>query len=115
MDLMRKRIDPDNMEIIYDRPFTKESFEQDFEIRDGNWYVEVDGKAAEAVTVGEAMMAVMLTEGSHEVRFYYHNDAFALGWKISFACAAVLALLVWRNKCNGGKKGKYQKNKKEKH
>ena len=83
--------------------------------QNGNWYVEVDGEAAEAVTVGEAMTAVMLTEGTHEVRFYYHNDAFALGWKISFACAAVFALLVWRDKRSVEKKGKYQKNKKEKH
>lgn len=40
MDLMKKRIDVDAMEILYERPFTKETFEEDFEIKDGNWYVE---------------------------------------------------------------------------
>lgn len=28
------------MEILYDTPFTPESFARDFEIRDGNWYVK---------------------------------------------------------------------------
>jgi len=58
MDLMRKRIDPDNMEIIYDRPFTQESFEQDFEIRDGNWYVE-DGWLIGESRKNFASMAIM--------------------------------------------------------
>lgn len=40
MKLMHKEIDIDNFEILYDVPFTKESFERDFEVRDGNWYVE---------------------------------------------------------------------------
>ena len=40
MRLMKKIIDPDTMEILYDAPFTKENFARDFEIRDGNWYVE---------------------------------------------------------------------------
>ena len=84
--------------------------------QNGNWHVEVDGKKAEALTVGEAMTAVMLTEGAHEVRFYYHNAAFAWGWKISLVCTAVFAALVWRSRQHEGKRGKYQKkNKKEKH
>ena len=40
MDLMKKRIDVDAMEILYERPFTKETFEEDFNIKDGSWYVE---------------------------------------------------------------------------
>ena len=83
--------------------------------QNGNWYVEVDGAQVETLTVGEAMTAVMLTEGTHEVRFYYHNAAFALGWKISLGCAVVLAFLIWRNYRADEKKGKYQKVKKEKH
>ena len=82
--------------------------------QNGNWHVEVDGEEAEAVAVGEAMTSVMLTEGTHEVRFFYHNKAFALGWKISLACAAVFALLVWCRSRNV-KEGKYQKNKKRKY
>ena len=82
--------------------------------QNGNWHVEVDGEEAEAVAVGESMTSVMLTEGTHEVRFFYHNKAFALGWKISLACAAVFALLVWCRSRNV-KEGKYQKNKKRKY
>ena len=80
--------------------------------QNGNWYVQVDGKDAETVTVGNAMTAVMLTEGTHEVRFYYRNAAFALGWKISLACAAVLGYLVWRGSHRA--EGKFEKKKKEK-
>ena len=83
--------------------------------QNGNWFAEVDGEEAEVVTVGEAMSAVMLTEGTHEVRFVYRNAAFALGWKISLACAAILAVLAWYCGLHDTKKGKYQKNKKEKH
>jgi hypothetical protein len=46
------------------------------------------------------------------VRFYYRNGAFALGWKITLACAAVLGYLVWRE--NSRAEGKYEKKKKEK-
>ena len=82
--------------------------------QNGNWHVEVDGEEAEAVAVGEAMTSVMLTEGTHEVRFYYRNKAFALGWKISLACAATFALIAWSTTQNT-KKGKYQKNIKRKY
>ena len=82
--------------------------------QNGNWHVEVDGEETETVAVGEAMTSVMLTEGTHEVRFFYHNKAFALGWKISLACAAVFALLIWYRSRNV-KEGKYQKNKKRKY
>ena len=40
MKLMHKIIHPDNMEILYQQSFTPESFARDFEVRDGNWYVE---------------------------------------------------------------------------
>ena len=63
--------------------------------QNGNWFVRVDGEAAESLAVGEAMTAVMLTEGTHEVEFYYHNAAFALGWKISLGCAVILLVLVY--------------------
>ena len=83
--------------------------------QNGNWHVEVDGQPAEAVAVGEAMVSVMLTEGNHDVRFIYRNKAFSLGWKISFACAAVFALLIWRSSLKNSRKGKYQKTKKRKY
>ena len=82
--------------------------------QNGNWHAQVDGEEVEVVTVGEAMSAVMLTEGAHEVRFVYHNAAFALGWKITLTCVAILAALVWFQHQPQRKKGKFQK-KKEKH
>ena len=82
--------------------------------QNGNWHAQVDGEAVEIVTVGGAMCAVKLTEGTHEVRFVYHNAAFAFGWKITLTCVAILAALVWFQNLPEHKKGKYQK-KKEKH
>ena len=63
--------------------------------QNGNWTVQVDGEDAEIVLVGDAMIAVELTEGYHEITFRYRNEAFALGWKISLLCFAVFAGLVW--------------------
>ncbi len=50
---------------------------------DGNWVVEVDGKETEAVLVGDAMMALELTEGKHTISFRYENKAFTVGVIIS--------------------------------
>ena len=33
----------DSSEALYDRPFSSESLAEDFEIKDGNWYVDADG------------------------------------------------------------------------
>lgn len=63
--------------------------------QNGNWKVLVDGAEAEIRLVGECMIGVPLTQGTHTVRFVYQNAAFSLGWKISFLCAGVLALTVW--------------------
>ena len=43
IQLMRKKIDPDALEVLYDRPFTPESLDEDFEIKDGKWYVDEEG------------------------------------------------------------------------
>ena len=40
IQLMRKRIFPEEMEILYDRPFTPESLAEDFEIKGGEWHVD---------------------------------------------------------------------------
>ncbi len=77
--------------------------------QNGNWFVKVDGKEAEAVTVGGAMTGVMLSAGKHEVEFIYRNAAFALGWKISLLCAVVFGLLVYRMARPKNRKGKFQK------
>ena len=74
--------------------------------QNGNWFAEVDGKKVETLTVGEAMTALMLEEGTHDIRFYYYNKAFSLGWKISTVCIAVFAVLAWKNYQGKSKKKK---------
>ena len=72
----------------------------------GNWSVRVDGKPAEISLICGAMIGVELTEGSHSVVFTYHNDAFALGWKVSLGCLvafAAAALLIYRTPRKRGK------------
>ncbi len=58
MILMKKRINPDEMPILYDTPFTPESFENDFEVRDGHWWVE-DGFLKGESRKNFASMAIM--------------------------------------------------------
>ena len=83
--------------------------------QNGNWFAEVDGEKVETLAVGDAMVALMLDEGTHEICFYYYNKAFSLGWKISLGCAAVFIALILKYRQHTGKKGKYERNKKEKH
>jgi len=40
MDLIGKRIIPENMEILYSKPFTETSIADDFDIRGGEWYAD---------------------------------------------------------------------------
>ena len=63
--------------------------------QNGNWQAVVDGKAVKTELVGDCMLAVPLTAGSHSVVFLYHNNEFSLGWKLSLACAAVFAGLIF--------------------
>lgn len=76
--------------------------------QNGNWSVYVDNQEVEPTLIGDAMIGVYLTEGGHDLRFEYKNEAFSYGWKISLACLMcfVIALLVYKpNK----KIGKYEK------
>ena len=43
IQLIRSRLYPEKMEVLYDRPFSPEMLEEDFEIRDGKWYVDEEG------------------------------------------------------------------------
>ena len=61
--------------------------------QDGNWSVTVDGEPAEITLIGNAMIGVKLSEGSHTVVFDYHNKAFALGWKVSLASFAAFVVI----------------------
>ena len=77
--------------------------------QDGNWLAIVDDELAQTVTVGNAMVGLLMTEGEHSVSFIYRNKYFSLGWKISLACLAVfvgLYISIYQPK---RKKGKYEK------
>ena len=62
--------------------------------QNGNWQATVDGKPVETVLVGDCMLSLPLTAGSHSIQLTYHNAAFTLGWKLSLACAAVFVVLT---------------------
>ena len=79
--------------------------------QNGNWTVEVDGEEAEIVLVGDAMIGVMLTEGTHEVTYRYENAAFKLGWKISLVSAVIFAVLIYIDSQRREPKGKYVRKK----
>jgi len=74
--------------------------------------VLVDGEEAEIKLVGDCMLGVELTEGEHTVAYVYRNPAFELGWKVSLACTAVLAVLyitIYKPKLPKHIKGKFEK------
>ena len=43
IQLMCMQLFPEQMEVLYNRPFSKEMLSEDFEIKDGKWYVDEDG------------------------------------------------------------------------
>ncbi len=66
---------------------------------DGNWLAWVDGEPVEPVLVGDCMIALPMTGGTHTVTLRYRSAAFSLGWKVSLICAAVFlaaAGLIYR-------------------
>ena len=75
--------------------------------QDGGWHVYVDGEEADITRVGEVMVAVPVTAGSHTVEYVYHNDAFSLGWKISAICLLLFGITapIYYPR----KKGKFEK------
>lgn len=77
--------------------------------QDGNWVAEVDGKPAQIITIGGAMIGLLLSEGQHKITFRYENAAFSLGWKISLSCLILfIFLFLWIYRPRR-KKGKYEK------
>ena len=63
--------------------------------QNGNWYAEVDGEPRETVLIGGCMIGLILSQGTHTVRFVYRNQAFRLGATISAVSLAVFLLLVF--------------------
>lgn len=62
--------------------------------QNGNWKAYVDGKEAEIVLVGDCMVSVMLTEGTHTVEFRYENRALKIGGLITLGCGVEFALIA---------------------
>ena len=58
--------------------------------QNGNWEVLVDGTPAEVLTVGNAMVSVMIPQGDHTVQFVYKNKAITLGATIAIVSALAL-------------------------
>ena len=76
--------------------------------QDGNWTAMVDGEQAEITLVGNAMIGLKLTAGSHEVVFTYHNAAFSLGWKVSLACLMAFGVIIFVFYPVRRRKGKFE-------
>ncbi len=60
-----------------------------------NWQVYVDGKRAEVTLIGNCMVGVLLTKGTHQITIKYHNSAFVLGAVITAICAVLFAVICW--------------------
>ena len=79
--------------------------------QNGYWSATVDGEPAEITLVGDAMIGLNLTKGTHTVEFSYHNSAFALGWKISLGCLIIFITIAT---CSAiPKQGKYTKERRD--
>lgn len=78
--------------------------------QDGNWYATVDGKPVQTVLIGNAMLGLNLSQGTHTVTFFYKNTAFFIGCVISIACLVVFLGCYWlcyQPTFKKKKKGKY--------
>lgn len=62
---------------------------------DPGWSVTVDGLTAPIVPAMNALLAVPMTPGRHQVRFVYQTPGAALGQAISIISLVILAGLVW--------------------
>ena len=81
--------------------------------QNGNWQAEVDGTPVQTAMVGDCMLAIPLSIGSHTIRLTYRNAAFILGVRISLACAVVfggLLLTAYRSELRP-KPGKFARGK----
>ena len=77
--------------------------------QNGNWTAKVDGAPAEIVLVGDCMIGLHLTEGTHTVEFEYRNAAFEVGAMITLVCALIFGWLVWSVYQPRKPRGKYVK------
>ena len=62
------------------------------------WRIRVDGKTADVVTVGDALIGIRLSKGSHEVEMKYSTSGFPLGVILTLLGVAALVLWVLRRR-----------------
>ncbi len=79
--------------------------------QNGNWSATVDGKPADVVLIGEAMVGLLLSKGQHNITFTYRNPSFELGWRLSLICLLIFLFLYYVSyrPTFKRKKGKYEK------
>lgn len=77
--------------------------------QNGNWTAMLDGKPVDILLVGDAMIAIPISEGRHTVSFTYRNPAFSLGWKVSLIAALIFIFAIYIVYAPRRKKGKYEK------
>jgi len=61
---------------------------------DKNWSAYVDGVKCEIILIDNAMIAVSLNKGYHEIEFRYFNTSFLAGGIVSLVSLAVFILLA---------------------
>ncbi len=59
-----------------------------------NWTATVDGEEAEIILVGDCMIALELTRGTHEIEFTYSNSSYTLGLLVSLASLVVFLGII---------------------
>ncbi len=57
------------------------------------WTVKVDGKQADVIAIGDALLGVYLTPGNHTVEMNYHTSGFPLG--LTLTVFGILLLVLW--------------------
>ncbi len=57
------------------------------------WTATVDGKRADVIPVGDALLGIYLAPGEHTVELHYHTAGFPLG--IAMTLAGILLLVLW--------------------
>jgi hypothetical protein len=71
--LMKHLVDPEKCTVLYDRPFTAASLEEDFEVKGGKWYVE-DGWLVGENRENSAAMVMSKGEYFGNVLIEFHAE-----------------------------------------
>ncbi len=59
-----------------------------------NWSVTVDGEEADIVLVGDCMIGVYLTPGTHDIQFTYKNSAYTVGLLVSMVSLVIFLGII---------------------